>query len=472
MEVRRFKNLVGFQFNQGQPMGFHPERMEIAQLDAFAWEAMRAAVASEAEVGILAEKNAELQNNAMQDLARWNDEPIIEDSSVKSLSEIHDGPPPKIKELSLNLTQICNLRCTYCGAGDGSYGSSEFRCDLDLVEKQIRAFISRIPKGESFRLRFMGGEPLLYPNDLYSIARKAREIADECEVLLSLTVVTNGTRVSPAMAQFLGEQEFEVVLSWDGPENVQDKYRPTKSGGNSSQEVQRGLEELLKVRSQLSSLRVNSVMGVHNQNVKEAYHFLKSYNFDLYNFGFASSDQDEQASLQYALNMAELAEEVYATEGIQALARILPFSRFLRQLDQQEPVKNFCEAGKSFVHSDTKGQLYACSWFSGQNEEKIGEVADLLGSRSTWLKPLTRRHHCGSCWARTLCGGGCAFVFKTKTGSTERRDDSFCDRTVHLAAISVYYYGIELSKRISYQGVSDDGQKKQPVDQSREEAQY
>ena len=427
VNLRRFYNLVALRTTSGESIGFHPGRLEVASLDPQAWEASA--------------RPYDKESSAVQELLSWSQEPANTFPS-------ENGALVQVTDFSLNLAQICNLRCTYCGAGDGSYGGQKFRADLGLVEKQLRGFLSRLTSGETFRIQFLGGEPLLYPHDLVKITKLAKEIALGNGVKLELSIITNGTLITKDIASFLGQENFQVTLSWDGPSDVQDQFRPTKSGSGSSKDVRRGLDLLLENRSGLRSLHVNSVMGVHNQDVVSSYEFLRSFDFDLYNFGFASTAQDEAASSSYIRNMTVLAENVYKSEGINGLAKIIPFGRFLRTLDQQRPVKNFCGAGKNFIHSDTEGRLYACNWFSGNSKEQIGEIDQLdFSRRSQWLDPLTTRHNCGTCWAKTLCGGGCAFVFKTKNSDPEHRDEQFCDRITHLAALSVLYFGKELKKR-------------------------
>lgn len=447
LEMRRWNNLVALRMDSGKSIAFHTERMELADLDDEAWEAFPPHHRLPVNVSEL--------SVAAHELAIWSEENA---SFAKKETPYLPGAGGyldqnldsfEVSTFSLNLSQICNLRCTYCGAGDGSYGSQKFRADPELVTKQLKGFISRLSPGKTFTVQFVGGEPLLFPQDLFAITQSAKELALESSVNVQFSVVTNGTRIDKKMAQFLGQESFQVSLSWDGPSDVQNQFRPGKSGGESSKEVEVGIEHLQSVRSELRSLHVNSVMGKHNQDVVKSYQFLKSYDFDLYNFGFAAEAEDQLASKNYVQNMKNLADLVYEREGLNSLARILPFGRFLRALDDQTPVKNFCGAGKSFVHSDTKGHLYACNWFSGISKERLGYLDEIEASpRSGWLKPLTQKHNCGSCWARSLCGGGCAFVFKTKTGAAgELRDETFCERIVELAAICVFYYGKELSKQ-------------------------
>ena len=428
--VRRYQDIVAFRGTSGEITGLNAQNLEIASLDEEAWAAMNDADTWE--------------STAHLELKRWSQETPTPSSTSPNKHSV--------REFSLNLAQVCDLRCTYCGAaGDGSYGSSKPRADLTLVEKQLRFFIGRLSAGENFRLQFVGGEPLLYPTELKDIAETALQLAAEQKLNLEFSLITNGTRLTPDLADYLAEHQFQVTLSLDGEPEVQDRVRPTRQGRPSSPAVLSGLAELMRVREGLKSLHVNAVMGAHHLDVTGTYLYLRHFDFDLYNFGFAAGPDDHKASPIYLREMTKLAEMVFRQEGINGLARIQPFGRFLRALDSGVPVENFCGAGKSFIHSDTSGDLYACNWFSGDPKEKLGESDQLdEEQRQRWAKPLTEMHDCQSCWARKLCGGGCASVFRAKTGSSTQKDDYFCDRMRGLAALSVQYLAMELTK--TYEG--------------------
>lgn len=427
MDLRRYQEIVAFRGPTGQVTGFNANNLELAELDSEAWEAMNS--------------TSGWDSTAHLELRKWNEE-LPQTAGSARLQ------PHTVREFSLNLSQVCDLRCSYCGAGgDGSYGSTRPRADVATVEKQLRFFLGRLTKGEVFRLQFVGGEPLLFPAELQHLSQFARELAGQQGVTIQFSLITNGTRLNAPLADYLADFGFQVTLSLDGPPEVQNQNRPTRGGGASAPEVLRGLKELLRVREGLQSLHANAVMGAHHLDVIGTYVFLRTFDFDLYNFGFAAGADDAQTSPLYLREMARLADQVYRQEGFTALSRIQPFGRLITALDSGVPVENFCGAGKSFIHSDTNGGLYACNWFSGDSKEKLGEVDQLDETRrQQWAQPLTVRHDCQNCWARNLCGGGCASVFRTKTGQSHVRDEYFCERMRGLAALSIQYLAMELTK--------------------------
>ena len=70
------------------------------------------------------------------DLEEWNREVSPESNDAFDSHQI--------KKLSLNVVQICNLRCQYCAAGgDGSYGSATKKLDLQIAYQQIQFFLKQ-----------------------------------------------------------------------------------------------------------------------------------------------------------------------------------------------------------------------------------------------------------------------------------------------------------------------------------------
>ncbi len=95
MEQRRFKDIVAFKWEQGAPLAFHARNLEVAEISAEAWEGLQGDALSLSE--------------ATEELKLWEQEV---NPDVKS-GKLEIG----IRSLTVNVTQICNLKCTYCAAG-------------------------------------------------------------------------------------------------------------------------------------------------------------------------------------------------------------------------------------------------------------------------------------------------------------------------------------------------------------------
>lgn len=458
MSVRRYKDLIAIRPNPTRILGFHAHNLEVAELTDQLWQALAD------ESSLLA------QPEIKHELDQWNDE--ISDSTSDARETDSDGGST-IKKLSLNIAQICNLKCTYCAAGgDGTYGSTVKKIDLSVAKTQIDHFLRKFhqrrelnPSQENFRergevqtelfyIQFLGGEPLLYPAVISELCDYARFKADELSSLssvriqLAFSVTTNGTLITPEVANLLANFNFSVVVSFDGDADSNDKARPAKAKNKSSTAMTlAGLNELRHVRQNLRSLKVNSVFGSHNMKIYDAYVDLTSMNinWDEINFLYANNEQDEKNTPLYIEEMNRVAHHAFSNGGLKELAKIKQFATVLSRLAAQTRVHSYCGAGKTFIQSDTRGDLYACNWFMNDPSEKVGAKIEIQKNKLAHYEPsLIQLNKCESCWARHLCGGGCMAVHKSKTGNRHGKDPQFCERTRALAVTAIYYYAESL----------------------------
>ncbi len=162
-------------------------------------------------------------------------EELIEDISTSS------------SEMALEVGEDCNLRCLYCVHQDENkenrnHGSRQMTRETALAAIDFLAKNSS--KAEGVVLSFYGGEPLLNFPLIKESVSYAKEIFKDKPIQFNLT--TNGTLITPEIARFLAENQFDVKVSIDGPQEVHDRYRKNIAGGGSFTHVKAGLQNLYK----------------------------------------------------------------------------------------------------------------------------------------------------------------------------------------------------------------------------------
>ncbi len=408
-------------------MGFHAHNLQVASLGQVVWKALNP---NEAFIP----SQLEEINEAKAELIEWNSEadPSVTDATLAK----------GIRSLAINVAQLCNLKCTYCAAGgDGTFGDPMKEIDLGILQEQMQMLLRLVPPGEEFKFTFLGGEPLLAPEALKSIHRFAKLQVAGRDVKLRFDIVTNGTLVTPQIAELLASMTCNVTVSLDGPPEINDISRPTRSGKGSTEKALAGLQNLVAVKDRLGSLAVGSVFGQHFTDVVATYKFLQPMTLDSIRFDFAVGDGDETASRAYVDGLSEVADLAYANGGEAELRRLSLFDVYFRILDGKKRIRNHCGAGKTHLHVDTRGSLTTCQWFVGQKDEQVGHGTTIERAKlEAFADPLSDKNGCQTCWVRNLCGGGCMYVNKTKTGSKNTKDDEFCFRTRSLVAKGIEYY--------------------------------
>ncbi len=118
-------------------------------------------------------------------------------------------PLPQLKDLTLVLTDQCNLGCAYCYVPKGRGQHMPRPLALDAVER----FLAQAPRGRAVSISFFGGEPLLRLELMEAVMQTARELRPEG---LSFTAPTNGTLLDAAALRTLRRHGLRLALSVDG----------------------------------------------------------------------------------------------------------------------------------------------------------------------------------------------------------------------------------------------------------------
>jgi uncharacterized protein len=419
MELRRWNDIVAIKTNEGTFVGYHSRNLEVAELSEEIWKAS----ATDSSAAL----------DAVAGLNEWNSQPLT------SLAEQRSK---KIDSFTINVTQICNLHCTYCAAGgDGTYGDPVKRISVEKTLPQLASFMEKLSPGETFRINFVGGEPLLYPEGIKLLADYVREKGQTLKLNTKFKLVTNGTQFNPQTIPLLRELRPYLVVSLDGPQEINDQRRPSKGGVGVTAKVIEGLSLLAPYKTDLDALELSGVFGPGNLDLVAAWRFYSQFDIDYFDFTFDHHCQDLEASQQFIASFEEVARLIYAEQGEAGLRKIHTFDAYFQTLDSQIRVENFCGAGKNFLVIDSRNTLYTCPWESGQLANAVGFSDSVWsGKLESYQAPLVEKADCRGCWARYMCGGGCMYVHKNSTGSKNKVDELFCFRTRSLISLAILYY--------------------------------
>lgn len=445
LDLSRYQNLAAFNaasfLEDGQDVfiGFQSENLEVARLTP---EVFRGLTKISLKSATIPQALANtLSMDEMNELKEWS-----QDHSYKPASK--NKTQFKAKSLNINVTQICNLKCTYCAAGgDGTYGDPVKRIEIEKTLPQLKFFISKLDKNERFHISFLGGEPLLYPAGIRAICEYIEGAANEKGFLPSYKITTNGTVLNDEIMGLLSRFKPTLVISMDGKPDVIDRFRPqkVKQPGNktTSQVIEQNLARLNAVRSQIGPLAVHAVFTKDHTAVLETYEYFRQFNFDWIDFIYSVSDTDEASNDQYMLEVTRTAKAAWDLGGEMELRRIYLFDNYFDRLDSQERLENHCGLGKSFAVIDSRNQIFNCPWTVGQEQDRLGSGSVLDEEKLSQYanESIIERNNCQSCWAKYMCGGGCSFIHQTTSKKdTLQKSLQFCERTRFLLALSLYYY--------------------------------
>ncbi len=158
-----------------------------------------------------------------------------------------EGRAHKIRQLSIRITDLCNLRCHTCGQwGDQGFLHGRNLRELKRNEvppgRYLEVLQDLVRQGHRPMVYLWGGEPMLYDGSLELIERAAA-------LKLPASIATNGTGIAGAAARLVGAPMFLLQLSIDGPDAaLHNRARPGVGGADNFADIQAGLAAVRRER--------------------------------------------------------------------------------------------------------------------------------------------------------------------------------------------------------------------------------
>lgn len=308
----------------------------------------------------------------------------------------------KIGSLTLEVTQKCNLRCTYCINGEkyqNRRGYSENKMDFSIAKKAIDYYVSHSKDAEVWSIAFSGGEPLLN----FSLIKKCMDYckSEYKNLKVFYHMTTNGILLKDEILDCLVENPTFIAISLDGPEEIHDKHRifPNKKGtfsiimDNLSEFkkkypfvfsrfiiLETTLEPPFKLKDRYNFLMKNELIAGLKKQVNFTQSLELFYSDEILN----SCNEDTKFSekmLEYTKdyiinNRIETNKDSYGIDPF--LRKISDFRNIYMMKKEERNIVNFpsCLPGKR-LFVDTQGLFHICFRVAINNSETvIGSVED------------------------------------------------------------------------------------------------
>ncbi len=318
---------------------------------------------------------------------------------------------------SLELTFRCNLRCQHC------YIPPEQRIgrrEQELSLPGIKRILDEITDAGCLWLLMTGGEPLLRPDftDIYLYAKRKG---------LILTLFTNGTLVTPRIADFLAEwRQFKIEITLYGA--TQQTYERVTGIPGSYARCRRGIDLLLERNLPLSLKTV--VMTLNAPELDQMKTLAKDLGVE---FRF---DPVLHAALDGSARPTQLRltpEQVAELESSDP-DRARQWPEMMREnfkLEYDDRNLYLCGAGKVSFHIDPTGRLSIC--ISHRNPSYDLRAGSFREGWYTFLPQVFSRQHsdrfpCAGCELRAICPQ-CPAYGESEHRDAEARVDYLCQLT-------------------------------------------
>jgi uncharacterized protein len=330
------------------------------------------------------------------------------------------GPAPLPKQgdfapafLGLLPTRSCNLSCQYCGFLTAN--DSQRVMDLRLARDAVNWYMGLVSQAgaQHAEVHYFGGEPFCAEEVLDLTVPLARLRAREVGCNIRFEVATNGT-FSQERCQWAADNLDTIVLSLDGPAEIQDQHRPRKNGHSCFETVVRNARILSEGAGDLC-FRACVTSETVDRMPEIAAWFCQDFRPSA--VGFEPVQPSPQSA---AAHLVPPDPWAFALHFI-AAARILE-SHGVEPVYASSDIRarrvSFCPVGQDAVIVSPDGIISACyllqrdweakgldlhlGYMDGSVPHLDADAIAFVRSLNVWNKPF-----CARCFCKWHCAGGC-----------------------------------------------------------------
>lgn len=113
----------------------------------------------------------------------------------------------------IHINNHCNLDCSYCFVD--KYKATMSDVTIETITSQIRSTVDS-RKVKNINITYAGGEPTLSLDTIFKFSSKLRTKLDGSDAWLHEAIITNGTRISDKLIDFIQSNNCSIGISLDG----------------------------------------------------------------------------------------------------------------------------------------------------------------------------------------------------------------------------------------------------------------
>lgn len=318
---------------------------------------------------------------------------------------VHFWEGKRMYTITLEVNQICNLRCNYCYLGTKTYQ----KMSEEIAYKGLEIAFLNVEKHKDRRLwvDFVGGEALLSFPLLQKLVEYIKEEALKRSLVVSYSITTNGTIINNKILDWLVKNRVHLKLSIDGNRETHDRNRKTLSGEGSYKNIIKNIPYFRKYEEQTRQyIQVAHVITQNNywEAFQSVRHLVEDVHFSIVDSSIDVSHswtveqldklgQEWENILCYYINSMESGKEFL-------WAPVLDIKKY----NEASEDSGFCGVGLIQIYVKVDGKIYGCAANLGPSGclgdvEKGFSVNKIKGYRELAKK----RNICSECDVHQKC---------------------------------------------------------------------
>lgn len=345
------------------------------------------------------------------------------------------------KTLIIEITEECNMRCTYCvfDENDGAERNhSSKRIDQEKIKRNIDEFYRRTGNNDWYII-FYGGEPLIN----YSTIKQTVSYVNEKYRGAHFSFTTNGLLLTEEKFGFIVDNNFVVTLSIDGDELTHNKYRLNIGGLGTHEKIIKNLNSLRNYSESYfqNNVRINCVISSTDDLPAINKYFLYfgiSEDSIRYSGAIKESDAIDRDIFHSAISKIE--NDTIANSPVEKsyINDVLAKIRFRSVDDKAGEGKKVCVPFSNRTYVRTSGEVQFCERIG--NYGTLGDAGYVNRSSDLFDDFLAfKSSECSSCFAYNFCEM-CPASFISNGGFDLSKAESKCSLFRDVVRYALYLY--------------------------------
>lgn len=378
----------------------------------------------------------------------------------------------RLQDVVVQIAYDCNLKCTYCYADEGKYGSDRRLVMSTKTAERVVDFAFENRGTSTLGFSILGGEPLMNKSALCRLIEYGSDRGNRDGVGVEFSVTTNGIGLDDEILGFFHEYNVAVRLSMDGTKDINDHYRLNAKGYGTYDVVNNKFGTALKASPVKFQVRA-SYFGEHGDRLlDQAQTMLTELGYDSIKMDFiwgvdGTVGEVTLDNLDLTLNGIDHLSSWFADQVLNRgfdWRKFNPYSKYMGRLVQKPIASNLydeetrgqlvaggsilensgieCGAGINVISISSTGEIYTCHRTEGNPMFRMGDI--WIGVDHSFIQYWSdnwRLSHpdadCSKCWARFICLGGCPAFGVYKHNNPMKNDRIRCQLRKQFIASSI-----------------------------------
>ena len=334
----------------------------------------------------------------------------------------------KIDKITLQVTQNCNLRCSYC-IYSGKYHQRSHAnkvMSYETMRKSVDFLVRHSNDSKQVDIGFYGGEPLLEFKNIKKLVEYVKQMYPYKEI--TFTITTNGTQFTDEIIDFLSANRFNVSVSIDGPKEIHNQNRVFANGEGSFDKMMSNLQ-YIKNKNEEFFKKISFVTviapGSDYQCVSDFYSANEVMEDNYFTASTVSEPHskeeiryDERYFIAYNIQRTKMLLSLLGLIGKDQISKLLSGEvgqtiRFYKDLGMGSLTATAhpggpCIPGAKRAMVDVNGYLYPCERVSessvGMRMGHIDSGFDLSKAKAILNIGQLSEQECTDCWNFMHCG--------------------------------------------------------------------